>query len=128
MAPPAIEKGWAYGTIVPASVQADNNRQREGIIGLTNKDQPPEPDDWGALRAGAGSAVAATIIGSWIFLTNHAFTLRLGGSKSRWERLSDAASMNIGLITRAKARRFDFHCRSLFGELLCVGCCWPSGS
>jgi hypothetical protein len=49
----ALEKGWAYGTIVPNSVQADNYRLREGIIGLTNKGQPRKPDDWGALRAWA---------------------------------------------------------------------------
>jgi hypothetical protein len=49
----ALEKGWAYGTIVPNSIQADNYRLREGIIGLTNKGQPRRPDDWGALRAWA---------------------------------------------------------------------------
>jgi hypothetical protein len=49
----AIENGWAYGTIVPNSVQPDNNRLRQGIIGLTNKGQPRRPDDWGALRAWA---------------------------------------------------------------------------
>jgi hypothetical protein len=47
----AIAKGWGYGTIVPVSFQTDNNRLREGIIGLTNKGQPRRPDDWGALRA-----------------------------------------------------------------------------
>jgi hypothetical protein len=49
----ALEKGWAYGTIVPNSVQGDNPRLREGIIGLTNKGQPRKPNDWGALRAWA---------------------------------------------------------------------------
>jgi hypothetical protein len=47
----ALDKGWAYGTIVPNTVQADNSRLREGIIGLTNKGEPRKPDDWGALRA-----------------------------------------------------------------------------
>jgi hypothetical protein len=47
----AIQKGWGYGTINPASIQPDNNRLREGIIGLTNKGQPRGPEDWGALRA-----------------------------------------------------------------------------
>src|SRR6202008_3740080 len=32
-------------------IQADNNRLREGIIGLTNKGQPRRPEDWGALPA-----------------------------------------------------------------------------
>lgn len=47
----AISKGWGYGSIVPNSIQPDNNRLRTGIIGLTNKGQPRKPDDWGALRA-----------------------------------------------------------------------------
>ena len=47
----ALDKGWAYGTIVPNSIQPDNYRLREGIVGLTNKGQPRKPDDWGALRA-----------------------------------------------------------------------------
>jgi cephalosporin-C deacetylase-like acetyl esterase/lysophospholipase L1-like esterase len=47
----AISKGWGYGTIVPTSIQPDNNQLRSGIIGLTNKGQPRKPDQWGALRA-----------------------------------------------------------------------------
>jgi hypothetical protein len=47
----ALEKGWGHGTIVPVSIQGDDNRLREGIIGLINKGQPRRPDDWGALRA-----------------------------------------------------------------------------
>lgn len=47
----AISKGWGYGSIVPTSIQPDNNQLRTGIIGLTNKGQPRKPDDWGALRA-----------------------------------------------------------------------------
>jgi hypothetical protein len=49
----ALDKGWGHGTINPNSVQPDNNRLREGIIGLTNKGEPRRPDDWGALRAWA---------------------------------------------------------------------------
>jgi len=47
----ALNQGWGYGTVDPGSVQGDNNKLREGIIGLTNKGQPRSPDDWGALRA-----------------------------------------------------------------------------
>jgi hypothetical protein len=47
----AVEHGWGYGTIIPVSIQPDNNQLRSGIIGLTNKGQPRKPDDWGALRA-----------------------------------------------------------------------------
>ncbi|HTB63569.1 MAG TPA: hypothetical protein VK737_08270 [Opitutales bacterium] len=47
----AIAHGWGYGTIDPASIQADGPQLTQGIIGLTNKGQPRKPDDWGALRA-----------------------------------------------------------------------------
>ena len=49
----ALDKGWALWHDRSDSVQADNSRLREGIIGLTNKGQPRKPDDWGALRAWA---------------------------------------------------------------------------
>jgi hypothetical protein len=49
----AINKGWAYGTITPSSIQPDDSRLRKGIIGLTNKGKPRRPDDWGALHAWA---------------------------------------------------------------------------
>jgi hypothetical protein len=49
----ALDKGWGYGTINPGSIQGDNSKLREGIIGLTNKGEPRKPDDWGALRAWA---------------------------------------------------------------------------
>src|SRR5262249_45091002 len=49
----ALNKGWGYGTLNPTSIQGDNSRLREGIIGLCNKGQPRNPDDWGALRARA---------------------------------------------------------------------------
>jgi hypothetical protein len=47
----ALEKGWGHGTINPNSIQSDNNRLREGVIGLANKGEPRRPEDWGALRA-----------------------------------------------------------------------------
>jgi hypothetical protein len=49
----ALDKAWAYGTINPNSIQGDNSRLREGIIGLANKGEPRGPEDWGALRAWA---------------------------------------------------------------------------
>jgi hypothetical protein len=49
----ALVKGWAYGTINANSIQGDNNRLSEGIIGLTNKGEPRSPEDWGALHAWA---------------------------------------------------------------------------
>jgi lysophospholipase L1-like esterase len=49
----ALNQGWGYGTINPNSVQGDNSKLREGVIGLANKGKPRSPEDWGALRAWA---------------------------------------------------------------------------
>ena len=50
-------KGWGYAVLVPTSVQADNGAGlTRGIIGLVNKGQPRDLDDWGALRAWAWGA------------------------------------------------------------------------
>ncbi len=49
-----VAKGWGYAILDPTSVQADDPAKlREGIIGLANRGQPRQPDDWGALRAWA---------------------------------------------------------------------------
>ncbi|GHA27049.1 acetylxylan esterase [Salinimicrobium marinum] len=56
-----LAKGWGYATLIPTSFQADNGAGlREGIIGLVNKGEPRDIDDWGTLRAwawGAGRAM-----------------------------------------------------------------------
>ena len=55
-----IAKGWGYAIIVPNSIQADNGAGlTRGIIGLCNKGQPRQVDDWGALRAWAWGASRA---------------------------------------------------------------------
>ncbi len=47
-----LAKGWGYANIVATSVQADNGEGlTQGIIGLVNRGQPRQLDDWGALRA-----------------------------------------------------------------------------
>ncbi len=59
-----IAAGWGYATIVPNSIQDDSGGGRNGqpggltrgIIGLVNKGQPRQPDDWGSLRAWAWGA------------------------------------------------------------------------
>jgi hypothetical protein len=55
-----LEKGWAYAILIPTSIQADYGAGlREGIIGLMNKGEPRQPEDWGALRAWAWGASRA---------------------------------------------------------------------
>jgi len=47
-----LAENWGYASLIPTSYQADNGAGfREGIIGLVNKGQPRELDDWGALKA-----------------------------------------------------------------------------
>ena len=62
--PPAPEQliadGWGYATLNTASIQADDGAGlTKGIIGLVNKGQPRQPDDWGSLRAWAWGASRA---------------------------------------------------------------------
>jgi hypothetical protein len=55
-----LAKGWGYAEISTNSIQADNGAGlTQGIIGLVNKGQPRQPDDWGALRAWAWGASRA---------------------------------------------------------------------
>lgn len=55
-----LARGWGYAIIVPNSIQADNGAGlTQGIIGLCNKGQPRQVDDWGALRAWAWGASRA---------------------------------------------------------------------
>jgi hypothetical protein len=55
-----LAKGWGYAAISTNSIQADNGAGlTQGIIGLVNKGQPRQPDDWGALRAWAWGASRA---------------------------------------------------------------------
>ena len=55
-----LAAGWGYLTILPSSIQADNSAGlTSGIIGLVNKGQQRNPDDWGALRAWAWGAAQA---------------------------------------------------------------------
>jgi hypothetical protein len=55
-----ISRDYGYAILVPNSIQADNGAGlRSGIIGLVNKGEPRQPDDWGALRAWAWGASKA---------------------------------------------------------------------
>jgi hypothetical protein len=55
-----LARGWGYAILDPVSVQADNGAGlTHGIIGLCNRGQPRDADDWGALRAWAWGASRA---------------------------------------------------------------------
>ena len=55
-----LAKGWGYAILIPTSYQADNGAGlTKGIIGLTNRGQPREPDHWGTVRAWAWGASRA---------------------------------------------------------------------
>jgi hypothetical protein len=55
-----LAKGWGYATLATSTIQADNGAGlTQGIIGLTNKGQRRNPEDWGALRAWAWGASRA---------------------------------------------------------------------
>ncbi len=52
-----LQKGWGFAILEPNSVQADHGAGlKTGIIGLVNKGQNRQPDQWGALRAWAWGA------------------------------------------------------------------------
>ncbi|MEP7111377.1 MAG: hypothetical protein ABI760_25500 [Ferruginibacter sp.] len=52
-----LKKGWGFAILLPNSIQADNGAGlTQGIIGLMNKGERRNPDDWGALRAWAWGA------------------------------------------------------------------------
>lgn len=52
-----LVEGWGYAQLLPTSFQADNGAGlTQGIIGLMNKGQSRQPDDWGTLRAWAWGA------------------------------------------------------------------------
>ena len=55
-----LAQGWGYAEIYTSTIQADNGAGlTQGIIGLVNKGQTRQPDDWGALRAWAWGASRA---------------------------------------------------------------------
>ncbi|MDN3204078.1 glucuronyl esterase domain-containing protein [Algoriphagus sediminis] len=49
-----LKEGWGFGILIPNSYQADHGAGlRSGIIGLINKGEPRDLDDWGTLKAWA---------------------------------------------------------------------------
>lgn len=116
-----LAKGWAYATIVPPSVQADNGQGlTRGIIGLVNKGQPRKIDDWGALRAWAWGASRALDY----FESDKAIDAKRAGIEghSRYGKAALVAMaydprFAIGFISSSGAGGAKLHRRN-FGELV----------
>ncbi|HET9268325.1 MAG TPA: hypothetical protein VFO31_09180 [Vicinamibacterales bacterium] len=112
-------KGWGYAVLVPTSVQADNGAGlTRGIIGLVNKGQPRDLDDWGALRAWAWGASRALDY----FATDRAVDARRVGIEglSRYGKAALVAMaydprFAIGFIASSGAGGAKIH-RRHFGE------------
>jgi hypothetical protein len=52
-----LAAGWGYAILSPPNIQPDNGGGlTKGVIGLCNKGEPRQPDDWGSLRAWAWGA------------------------------------------------------------------------
>lgn len=102
-----IKKGWGYALLNTNSIQADNGAGlTKGIIGLMNKGQYREPDDWGALRAWAWGADRAMDY----FETDNAVNAKAVGIEghSRWGKGA--------LVTMAYDKRFAIGYISSSGE------------
>jgi sialate O-acetylesterase len=55
-----LARGWGYATLVATSIQPDSGAGlTQGVIGLANRGQPRQLEDWGALRAWAWGASRA---------------------------------------------------------------------
>jgi hypothetical protein len=54
---PVVQRGWGFAILNPVSYQKDDGSGlTEGIIGLMNKGQPRQLEDWGVLKAWAWGA------------------------------------------------------------------------
>lgn len=117
-----LEKGWGYATLAPTSVQADNGvGLTQGIIGLVNKGQPRQADDWGALRAWAWGASRALDY----FETDKAVNAKLVGLEghSRYGKATLVAMayeprLAIAFVSSSGAGGAKIHRRNNYGEMV----------
>lgn len=55
-----LRHGWGHAVVVASSIQADNGGAlKTGVIGISLRGRPREPEDWGVLRAWAWGASRA---------------------------------------------------------------------
>ncbi|MEQ9437788.1 MAG: acetylxylan esterase [Cyclobacteriaceae bacterium] len=102
-----LDKGWGYAVLMAASIQADNGAGlTEGIIGLMNKGERRQPDEWGSLRAWAWGASRALDY----FETNDAVNAKKVGITGH-SRYGKAAA-----VTMAYDQRFAIAYISSSGE------------
>ncbi len=117
-----LEKGWAYATLVPASIQADNGAGlTQGIIGLVNKGQPRKVDDWGALRAWAWGASRAidyfetdkAVNAKMVALEGHS---RYG--KATLVAMAYEPRLAVAFVSSSGAGGAKIHRRNNYGEMV----------
>jgi len=117
-----LDKGWGYATLVPGSIQADNGAGlTAGVIGLVNKGQPRNPNDWGALRAWAWGASRALDY----FETDKAVNARMVGLEghSRYGKATLVAMayeprLAIAFVSSSGAGGAKIHRRNNYGEMV----------
>ncbi len=116
-----LARGWAYAYLDTATIQADNGAGlTQGIIGLANKGQPRDADDWGVLRAwGWGASRLLDYYES--DLTLDATRNAIEGH-SRWGKAALVAMaydprISIGYISSSGAGGAKLHRRN-WGELV----------
>ncbi len=117
-----LDKGWAYATLVPGSIQADNGAGlTAGIIGLVNKGQPRKVDDWGALRAWAWGLSRAldyfetdkTINAKQVALEGHS---RYG--KATLVTMAYEPRLAVAFVSSSGAGGAKIHRRNNYGEMV----------
>ncbi len=120
----ALNKGWGYGTIAPASIQPDNGRLREGIVGLVNKGEPRSPDDWGrAAGVGVGRELPHRLLRSQPGLGRRSgqgvhhgrFALRQGSSRRRRVRHAHCGRLRR-VVRRGRRQAVPPRLRRIAGE------------